>query len=156
MPIENRNLAPGTRLVATYKKRHHACMVSAGEDDKLVFTLEDGRAFKSPSAAGSAVMGGSACNGWKFWSVVGEPAAIDASTKPAKAAAKPRPPKPKANGEHRAITLASSQDGVVAGHTRYFCDSCMKAFELPTQDGAPETCPEGHPATIATEPAPAD
>ncbi len=153
MPIENRNLNPGTRLVATYRKARYACIVSAGEDGKLVFTLEGGRTFSSPSAAGSAVMGGSACNGWKFWSVEGEPpAATEASVKPGKAAAKPRAPKSKASGEHRAINPASSQEGAAEGMTRFFCDSCMATFEHPTDQGAPDSCPQGHPALILDAP----
>lgn len=35
----------------------------------LRYRLEDGREFRSLSSAGSAVMGGIACNGWRFWSV---------------------------------------------------------------------------------------
>lgn len=77
MPIEDRRLEPGMRLVATYKGRTYACTVG-NDTDKPTFALNDGRRFKSPSAAGSAVMGGIACNGWRFWSVesaVGDPAA---------------------------------------------------------------------------------
>ena len=44
----------------------------AGDDGKLRFRLADGREFGSPSAAGSAVMGGISCNGWRFWSLAGE------------------------------------------------------------------------------------
>lgn len=153
MPIENRNLTPGTRLVATYKKQHHACIVSAGEDDKLVFTLEDGRAFSSPSAAGSAVMNGAACNGWRFWSVEGEAtASTNAAPQPSEAASKPRRSKAKASGEHRAINPASSQKGASEGMTKYFCDSCMSGFEHPTDLGAPDSCPQGHPALIPDAP----
>ena len=36
-----------------------------------LFVLEDGRKFKSASSAASAVMGGKAVNGWRFWSVQG-------------------------------------------------------------------------------------
>lgn len=153
MPIGNRTLAAGTRLVANYRKARYACIVSAGDDGKTVFTLEDGRAFKSPSAAGSAVMAGSACNGWKFWSVDGE-----APAPPAQTAAKPkRAGKAKhANGEHRAIKPASSQEGAAEGMTKFFCDSCMRGFEHPTDQGEPAACPEGHPATVATAPATAE
>ena len=57
MPLENRNLPAGTRLVANYKKQTYVCTVQAAEEgDGVVFVLEDGRRFKSPSAAGSAVM----------------------------------------------------------------------------------------------------
>lgn len=40
----------------------------AGEEGKVMYRLEDGREFKSPSAAGTAITG-KACNGWAFWSV---------------------------------------------------------------------------------------
>ena len=72
MAIEDRNLTVGTRLVASYRKQAHACMVEKAEEGgKLAFVLEDGRKFKSASSAASAVMGGKAVNGWRFWSVQG-------------------------------------------------------------------------------------
>ena len=52
--------------------------MEAGEEDgAVVFVLEDGSRHKSPSAAGSKVMGGKAVNGWRFWSTRG-PSARDA------------------------------------------------------------------------------
>ena len=64
MAIENRNLPVGTRLWAAYKKTRYVCTVEAGEEDgTLAFVLEDGSRHKSPSAAGSKVMGGKAVNG---------------------------------------------------------------------------------------------
>src|SRR3989338_8622206 len=95
MAVENRNLLAGTRLVANYKKQRYVCTVEAGEGGEgIVFVLEDGGRHKSPSAAGSKVMGGKAVNGWRFWTVEGEePKAV------------PQPaPKAKANGPegHRA------------------------------------------------------
>ncbi len=70
MPIENRNLEPGTKLVATYKKETHHALVVAGAEGKVLYQLSptDGKEFKSPSSLGSAVTG-KACNGWAFWSV---------------------------------------------------------------------------------------
>lgn len=68
MPIENRNLEPGTKLVATYKKETFHALMVAGEEGKVLYRLEDCREFKSPSAAGTAITG-KACNGWAFWSV---------------------------------------------------------------------------------------
>ncbi len=65
-------LEPGMKLVARYKGKEHEAEVVAGEDGKVRYRLADGREFKSPSAAGSAVMGGTACNGWRFWSVADE------------------------------------------------------------------------------------
>jgi len=76
-----KKLAAGMTLAATYKKSEHRAEVIASEEGKLRFRLEDGREFTSPSAAGSAVMGGTAYNGWRFWSVAGDPAEL----KPVKA-----------------------------------------------------------------------
>ena len=98
MSIEDRNLKPGTTLVARYKKKEHRAEVVAGEKGNVRYKLEDGREFSSPSAAGSAVMGGVACNGWRFWSVEGaeEPKPTKAKSK-AKGKAKVEP-KAKAEG----------------------------------------------------------
>ncbi len=71
MPIENRRLEPGTKLVAKYKGKAHTAEVIAAKDGAVRYRLADGREFASPSAAGKAVMGGVACNGWRFWSVAG-------------------------------------------------------------------------------------
>ena len=68
MAIENRELEPGTKLIAKYKKEEHRVEVVAGEQGKVKYRLADGREFKSPSSAGTAITG-KACNGWAFWSV---------------------------------------------------------------------------------------
>ena len=68
MPISDRTLVPGTRLTATYKKEVYELEVLPGPEGKPAYRLGDGRVFRSPSAAGKAVMGGIACNGWRFWS----------------------------------------------------------------------------------------
>lgn len=82
---QRKQMAAGTTLVARYKKEDHRAEVVEGEDGKLRYRLADGREFKSPSAAGRAVMGGTACNGWRFWSVQGaEPATEDAAPAPKK------------------------------------------------------------------------
>jgi len=67
-----KKMAAGMTLVATYKKTEHRAEVIEGEEGKLRFRLEDGREFTSPSAAASAVMGGIAANGWRFWSIATE------------------------------------------------------------------------------------
>jgi hypothetical protein len=67
--IENRNLEVGTRLVGRYRKQEHFADVVAAEDGGVRYRLSDGKEFRSPSAAGSAVMGGRSCNGWRFWSL---------------------------------------------------------------------------------------
>src|SRR3990170_370668 len=123
MAIEDRNLAVGTKLVARYRGHEYGCVVTAGKDDKIAYRMECPdhpdlhlKEFKSPSSAGSAIMGGSACNGWRFWSVAGTEAA-----KP-KAAKKP-PKKAKANPGNGLITRL--EDG------RYFCSACQEPFEAP-------------------------
>jgi hypothetical protein len=85
-------LASGTVLVARYKGAEHRAEVVRSEDGKTLYRLQDGREFKSPSSAGSAVMGGVACNGWRFWSLEADTATTDAKATPVKAR-KPRKPK---------------------------------------------------------------
>ena len=48
MPIENRELKPGTKLVARYKGKDHSALLVETEQG-LRYRLEDGREFKSPS-----------------------------------------------------------------------------------------------------------
>lgn len=85
--IEDRNLKAGTALVAHYKDKEYRAKVVAVKDGKLRYRLADGREFKSPSGAGSAVMDGAACNGWVFWSVAaGKRATSSQSRKSTKAA----------------------------------------------------------------------
>ncbi|OGT25332.1 MAG: hypothetical protein A2Z17_04590 [Gammaproteobacteria bacterium RBG_16_66_13] len=91
MSIENRDLKPETVLVAAYpargpKRKEHRCEVVAGEEGKVRYRQKDGREFASPSAAGTAVMGGSACNGWRLWTVEGADKPARAATKSKKAA----------------------------------------------------------------------
>ena len=130
MPIDDRNLEAGTRLVAQYKGIDHALTVEQ-TDAGLRYRLEDGREFKSPSAAGKAVMGGIACNGWRFWSVAGQVPAHwgrPKARKATKAAKKPAPkrakkaPKPKAKAAR-----AASRDA-------YGCGACGETF--PTMKAA--------------------
>jgi hypothetical protein len=72
MPITDRNLAVGTKLWARYKREVHTAEVVAKADDHsnetIAYKLADGREFKSPSAAGAAIMGPNCtCNGRAFW-----------------------------------------------------------------------------------------
>ena len=67
MPIHDRNLKAGTKLIGKYHKQPYKCEVIEVEG-KLRFRLEDGQEFKSPSAAGMAITG-HPCDGWVFWSV---------------------------------------------------------------------------------------
>jgi len=128
--IENRDLKPGTRLVARYKGQEHTAEVVETEAG-IRFRLADGKEFKSPSAAGCAIMGGNACNGWRFWSLV------DGTTRPAKPKKQSKKSSRKpANGKG---LIREMDDG------RYFCSSCMDTFDAPA---AVERlgCPAGHSA----------
>ena len=142
MAIENRNLPVGTRLVAKYKKQAYVCTLEAGEEDgAVVFVLEDGSKHKSPSAAGSKVMGGKAVNGWRFWSVEGE-----APEAPADAGAE-KPAKTRSRSKSKAkqkIVFKTPQTGAHPGKVHYFCSACMKGFDIAEGEAEPEACPQGH------------
>ena len=88
MPIDGGmrdKLEQGTMLVGKYKGAEYTATVATDDEGKTRYRLEDGREFKSPSAAGSAVMGGVACNGWRFWSLQGDTPHADAKAAPVKA-----------------------------------------------------------------------
>ena len=77
MPIDGGlrdKLEPGTVLTGKYKGAEHRAEVVIDEVGSRRYRLVDGREFKSPSAAASAVMGGQAANGWRFWSLASETA----------------------------------------------------------------------------------
>ncbi len=118
MSIEDRNLAAGTKLVARYKGKEYTAEVVKTEEG-LRYRLEDGKEFKSPSSAGSAVMGGSACNGWRFWSLEG--------TEP-----KPRQVKKTDTADFRRIPGG-----------RAWCNGCAAAFKVEAGT-TPTVCPKGH------------
>ena len=67
-----KRLKEGTVLVGRHKGAEYRAVVVLA-DGKPRYRLADGREFASPSAAGSAVMDGIACNGWRFWSVLEPP-----------------------------------------------------------------------------------
>jgi len=154
MPIANRELPMGTILAATYKGEPYRCRVFISDEGKRSYRFEDGpladQSFPSPSAAGSAVMGGTACNGWRFWSVEGEePAPTAKADKPEKAArTKKAAPAPKKLV--RLIKRTPNQQGVADGSTKWFCSACMKSF---VAEGAsePDCCPEGHCKEVEDE-----
>ena len=155
MAITDRNLALGTRLVAKYKKQAYSCAV-VQTDDGVRFRLEDGRTFKSPSAAGSAVMGGSACNGWAFWSLapVGERGhGTEASRQEGDGEAE-QPPgatqgaqEAKKGRAARIIKRVPNQQGTPEGQTRWFCSACGDSF-FADAGAAPDFCPKGHRAEL--------
>ena len=121
----------------TTRKQAHACMVEKAEEGEGVrFALEDGRKFKSASAAASAVMGGKAVNGWRFWSVQdAEPKGKEGGEKPETQAAKSK----------RLVYRVPNQKGIAEGQSRWFCRACMKGFVI-GGDRQPEACPAGHRA----------
>jgi hypothetical protein len=137
MAIENRNLPVGTRLVANYKKQTYVCTVEPGEDEgTLAFVLEDGSRHKSPSAAGSKVMGGKAVNGWRFWTVEGdEPPAPEA--KPAEKKARV------SRKKSTKVIFKTPRQDVTKGKSSWFCSACMKSFVVDGEE-EPQQCPEGH------------
>ena len=157
MPIDgDRKLAVGTKLVARYKGHDYKCVVAQAEDGSLTYDI-DGEHFKSPSRAGTHVMGGIACNGWRFWSLEGSEAAKKAAKPKAKKAAKKavkapakkakRAAKPKAERKPRAKKAPETNPGPAGfdrvADGRYFCNGCMAPFAT-DDDLEPKTCPKGH------------
>ena len=135
MPIEDSNVAVGTKLVAKYKGKQYICLVEAAESgDGLVYTLQGGKTRKSPSSAGMEVMGGKAVNGWRFWSVAGS--ANDRETDVSG---------PEAGSGHakKVLYRLPNQKGIAEGKSRWFCNACMSSFLVNTGD-VPEACPAGH------------
>ena len=146
MTIENRNLEAGTKLVGGYKKQAHFAEVVKGEDGSIGYRLDDGQTFTSLSAAGSAVMAGVACNGWRFWSLVkdGETEAeAGAREKPKAAASRGRKKAPQS--PDKIIRRTENQEGLAEGQVRYFCAACLETF-IEQGDQEPQTCPAGHRA----------
>ncbi len=73
-------------------------------------------------------MGGSACNGWRFWTLASE-----AAKKPAAKKAKEKP----------VFEPTEDQTGAPEGQVRYFCTACMEGFTAPA-GVEPVGCPNGH------------
>ncbi len=164
MAIENRNLEPGTKLIAKYKKEEYRAEVIAGEEGKVKYRLANGREFKSPSAADTAITS-KACNGWAFWSLdtgaaQEEPPETEA---PPNEDSEPEKPLPEdspeaAEEEQKCVSVEEqieerstaatfrrvpNQRGVEGGQVRLYCDACQGSFTSPA--GLPVvTCPEGH------------
>jgi len=148
MAIESRILPAGTILRANYKKQTWRVLVLETEEGKKGYQLIDPTGggteiYKSPSAAGSAVMGGVACNGWRFWSIEGE----EPVTPPKEQEAKEASP---AKRVFKNLKRTPNQKGVEEGQERWFCSACQKGFTVPAKT-TPEACPEGHPAEVEDE-----
>jgi hypothetical protein len=139
MPLENRNVEPGTVLTARYKGKDRTCEV-VQTDDGLRYRLDDGTEHKSPSSAGKAAMGGVACNGWRFWSLAGteKPAR---KTKTAKPKTEPKPKKGAGKAKKGAKTkgkkkVTAKGHRMAAKGDSYGCGACGESF--PTQKAAVE------------------
>ena len=137
MPIENRDLKAGTRLVARYKGKEHVCEVVQTADG-IAYRLE-GKDHNSPSSAGRVVTGGVAVNGWRFWSLDGElkPAREKKAAKTTKAEkpAKKAPAKPKA-AKKGGKKPAKKKAHRAASKAEYGCGACGASF--PTMKAATE------------------
>lgn len=142
MPIENRNLRPGTRLVATYKKKTYLAEVVKGEEGKVKYRLQDGQEFKSPSAAGVAITS-KACNGWMFWNVEEGVESYPWAEVPDDEQQAKDSPDLQDPEQAKKFKKVPNQKAVPPGQVRYYCNECQESFTAPAE-GTPEACPQGH------------
>lgn len=144
MPLDKQDLAPNTVLVGTYKKQEHRVLVLGEPGPEQAFELDGATTYKSLSSAAKAVMGGISANGWRFWSLE-----ADAQAKQVEKAgnsAKHEKPAKGTGWQRQTVQVRKlpNQKGAPEGQTRWFCSSCMAAFNV-TTGIRPEECPEGHP-----------
>ena len=126
MPLENRNLEPGTVLSARYKKEDRTCEVVETADG-LRYRLDDGTEHKSPSAAGKTVTG-IACNGWVFWSLAGtEKPKCEPKTKAEKPAKTKREPAAK-KSVRKSKNARKAKSARMASDASYGCGVCPETF----------------------------
>jgi hypothetical protein len=166
MAIQDRNLVVGSQLWTRYKGEVHTAEVvlnpKANDESgrPIAYRLSDGREFKSPSAAGTAITG-KACNGWAFWSV-GEPTepapkperttgsrrAVNAVPKPERTTTRTRRQKdvPR-DGNGHALPIVAQVDGT------FECANCSASF--PTRDEAVAHIGAAHPSQAAVDEQPA-
>ncbi len=142
MAIENRELEPGTKLIARYKKEEYRAEVVAGEEGKVRYRLADGREFKSPSAAATAITG-KAANGWRFWSVETGDAHTETQEPDAPEGQDEDSSEPDESSSSAGFRRVPNQKGIEDGEVRLYCYSCRASFTVPANQ-LPETCPEGH------------
>lgn len=136
MPLENRNLEAGTRLVARYRKQDRTCEVVETEKG-LRYRLDDGTEHTSPSSAGRAVTKGVAVNGWRFWSLEGDaPPPREAKPKTAKKPAARKAPAKKGGGKKPAAKKPKAD--------AYGCGVCPETFA--TMKAATKHAMEAHTA----------
>jgi len=148
MPIENRNLTKGTKLTGRYHKQSYPCEVVENAEGKLMYRLQDGREFKSPSAVGMAITG-HACDGWKFWSLQTEentPAAeTERKEEPKQGPMMEDANATKADPKKTGVFLVPNQKGVPEGQIRWYCRECGKSFMASAVE-IPGICPAKHQA----------
>ena len=143
MPIENRTLQTGTKLIGRYHKQSYSCEVVEGEGGKLRYRLADGREFKSPSAAGMAITG-HACDGWVFWGVQTVETAPTTETKQKEESATTTTLiATKTDPKKTGVFLVPNQKGVPEGQIRWFCRDCGKSF-ITSAVEIPGVCPAKH------------
>jgi hypothetical protein len=131
MPIENRDLEAGTRLVVRHKGAEYTCEVVKTKDG-LRYRLKDGKEFNSPSSAGREITGGVAVNGWRFWSLEGTLPERNAKTaKAAKPSAKEAPAKKAAKKSTKKAAKKKVARAAAARGDKYGCGVCGETF--PTQ-----------------------
>lgn len=142
MALTNRMLQRGERLAANYRGRTHYVEVVESDGNGNAFRLDTGDVFTSLSAAGSLVMGGISCNGWRFWS------RVDDLRPPRHVAGRPAPaiqrPRPQPNRNLRPIPSVSGKAPA------WWCSTCLAPFAH-QEPGAPSQCPEGHPERTTTQ-----
>jgi hypothetical protein len=150
MAIQDRNLAPWTKLVARYKGQTHTAEV-VEKEGKPVYRLADGREFKSPSAAGTGITG-LTCNGSTFWSVGdgGEKAGpvMSAKLRPAAKSTVHPAPKPQSKRARKAQTGEPPQNDDPVGASSAVDeagDASEPAGELSTHDPADNAAPRDGP-----------
>jgi hypothetical protein len=168
MPIQDRNLTPGTALWAKYKKQLHIAEVVETAEG-LRYRLADGREFRSPSAAGSAITGGNACNGWAFWNVGEAPPPSEATTPAGSTRAtrtretrsihpvpKPQPTRKRSRRAERTRDATGAVEPIIERlDEQYECGECGAVF--PTTAEASAHFHQVHdPATRDEPPAPED
>ena len=134
MPIENRDLAAGTRLVVRHKGTEHECTVIKGKDGEIRYRLADGKEFNSPSSAGREITGGVAVNGWRFWSLEGDLKPRKAKSEPKAKAAKKAPAKKAAKAKGKKAAKKKVARAAAARGDKYGCGACGETF--PTMKAA--------------------
>lgn len=128
MPIENRELAVGARLVARYKGKEHLCEV-VQTDDGIAYRM-GGMDYTSPSSAGRSVTGGIAVNGWRFWSLDGtltdrKLKAVASAKKGGAKTAKAKEKKGASNSSRKPAKKAARS----ASKAAYGCGTCSETFD---------------------------